>query len=540
MMKNWGAIIFFFLLASPMNAQSLDEANMWFNRYEFENAAKSFDLIKNKSVLDANDYQRWCYANFISGNYKESLRMSDSLLKLKKTPPYFYYVNGFSAFTENDFVKAKQAFLNYQKLDTVYFVDSLIVACDELPKWKNCAHILFKNDIDNNDKSDFNGLSNANGTVFFHEGGRDGKKKDMSKDSLDYAEVMFSTPIFVRNKSKNVLKFPLQFNMSNFTSFAIDSSSSEVFITVSQPLSDSSLMQAPHLFTGYIDSTFTVDTLNPWIFSGIEDTSSTAQATLNSKGDLLIFTKQSEKTQNADLYYAKKENKIWSSPLPIKQLNTQGDDMFPLIIGDTLLTFSSNARVGYGGLDIYQAKLDRHFPQFNTIEHLKSPINSFDDDFSLSYLPGAYAAYFSSNRKTQAKGDDDIFFIQFFKPDSSNKEQFEKEWQDIIVYFDFDKFNLDNVAIQELNDVKQYLADWDDLKLEIEGHTDTRGSEAYNLTLGESRAKSVKDFLCQNGFASEDLTSLSKGETDPAVNCSQCSEKEHHLNRFVVIKLKKK
>jgi hypothetical protein len=149
MMKNWGTILFFFLLAGSLNAQSLDEANMWFNRYEFENAANSFSLIKNKSVLKANDYQRWCYANFISGNYKESLRMSDSLLKLKKTPPFFHYVNGFSAFTENDFVKAKQDFLNYQKLDTTYFVDSLIVACDALPTWENCKHILFENYIAN-------------------------------------------------------------------------------------------------------------------------------------------------------------------------------------------------------------------------------------------------------------------------------------------------------------------------------------------------------------------------------------------------------
>ena len=239
--------------------------------------------------------------------------------------------------------------------------------------------------------------------------------------------------------------------------------------------------------------------------------------------------------------YAKKENNNWLAPKPIGSLNTKGDDMFPFLIGDSLLTFASNARVGYGGLDIYQVRLDKEL-EVKSIKHLKAPINSYDDDFALSYLPGSNAAYFSSNRKEGAKGDDDIFYIQFNYPDTSNKEKekFVKEWEDIIVYFDLDKFNLDTAAINRLNKAKKYIEDWSELSLDIEGHTDARATQAYNMTLGDNRAKSVADYLASIGYDKSELNTSTKGESDPAVICKACTEADYRLNRFVIIKLKKK
>ena len=58
------------------------------------------------------------------------------------------------------------------------------------------------------------------------------------------------------------------------------------------------------------------------------------------------------------------------------------------------------------------------------------------------------------------------------------------------------------------------------VKIQIEGHCDERGSEEYNLALGERRAKSALDFLVAEGVARDTLTTTSFGEMKPAVQGS--------------------
>ena len=67
-----------------------------------------------------------------------------------------------------------------------------------------------------------------------------------------------------------------------------------------------------------------------------------------------------------------------------------------------------------------------------------------------------------------------------------------------LIYFDFDKSNLSIVSI---NKIKKFLKEYDD-KIEkylIVGHTDTKGSEEYNINLSINRANAVKNILIQNG-----------------------------------------
>jgi peptidoglycan-associated lipoprotein len=83
------------------------------------------------------------------------------------------------------------------------------------------------------------------------------------------------------------------------------------------------------------------------------------------------------------------------------------------------------------------------------------------------------------------------------------------------VYFDFDKATLDYQAQELLKQKAMWMRDFPDANVVIEGHCDERGTNAYNLALGERRAESVKAFLVNLGISGVRLTTISYGEEKP-------------------------
>lgn len=84
-----------------------------------------------------------------------------------------------------------------------------------------------------------------------------------------------------------------------------------------------------------------------------------------------------------------------------------------------------------------------------------------------------------------------------------------------MVYFAFDDSSLDQQAQEVLREKAVWLRDNPDASVIIEGHTDERGTNAYNLALGERRAESVKSFLVNLGVDASRLTTISYGEERP-------------------------
>jgi peptidoglycan-associated lipoprotein len=86
------------------------------------------------------------------------------------------------------------------------------------------------------------------------------------------------------------------------------------------------------------------------------------------------------------------------------------------------------------------------------------------------------------------------------------------------VYFDFDRSDIradQQPVLRGNGDAIQKHTDWK--LVTIEGHTDERGTEEYNLALGDRRAMSAKTFLVNLGIASSKLTTVSLGKSQPAV-----------------------
>jgi peptidoglycan-associated lipoprotein len=74
-----------------------------------------------------------------------------------------------------------------------------------------------------------------------------------------------------------------------------------------------------------------------------------------------------------------------------------------------------------------------------------------------------------------------------------------------------------------------FLRRWPTTRITIEGHCDERGTNEYNLALGERRANAVKEYLVSLGIAGDRLLAISKGEESPV--CTESSEACWQRNR---------
>lgn len=88
------------------------------------------------------------------------------------------------------------------------------------------------------------------------------------------------------------------------------------------------------------------------------------------------------------------------------------------------------------------------------------------------------------------------------------------------VFFDYDSFALRPDAISTLNENAAKMKQAPNVLIQIEGHCDERGTQEYNLALGEKRALAVRDYLMTLGVPGSRLVTISYGEERPAVEGS--------------------
>ena len=83
------------------------------------------------------------------------------------------------------------------------------------------------------------------------------------------------------------------------------------------------------------------------------------------------------------------------------------------------------------------------------------------------------------------------------------------------VYFGFDATAINPDELGKIEAVAKHLADNPDRVVTVEGNCDERGSNEYNVVLGQNRALMVVNFLGQNGVSAERSEAISRGETNP-------------------------
>ncbi len=106
------------------------------------------------------------------------------------------------------------------------------------------------------------------------------------------------------------------------------------------------------------------------------------------------------------------------------------------------------------------------------------------------------------------------------------------------VYFDFDAATIKKSEEKKLEEVSNYLKNHQKVGLRVEGNCDERGTEKYNLSLGQKRAGAVREYLVNLGIDSRQVVTVSYGALRPAVEGHD--EKTWSKNRrddFVVLSL---
>lgn len=99
------------------------------------------------------------------------------------------------------------------------------------------------------------------------------------------------------------------------------------------------------------------------------------------------------------------------------------------------------------------------------------------------------------------------------------------------VYFEFDLASLDEAARERLARNAEFLRQRPEFVVSLEGHCDERGTNDYNLALGERRAQSARDYLLSLGIDGARLRTISYGEERPV--CSTSDESCWQRNRRV-------
>lgn len=112
-------------------------------------------------------------------------------------------------------------------------------------------------------------------------------------------------------------------------------------------------------------------------------------------------------------------------------------------------------------------------------------------------------------------------------PGMSAEDEFRANVQD--VFFDYDAYSLRNDAESTLAKDASYLSSHPDVKIVIGGYCDDRGSDEYNLALGQNRAGSAQKMLEDHGIAASRIRVVSYGKEKPF--CSETNEACYQQNR---------
>jgi outer membrane protein OmpA-like peptidoglycan-associated protein len=279
---------------------------------------------------------------------------------------------------------------------------------------------------------------------------------------------------------------------------------------------------------------------------------------------------------NNDIWMAKRLDKTWqkwSDPVNLgAPINTENwDAFFTMDAGGEYAYLTSNSNT-LGESDIVRVKLlEREKPNPVVLvsgnvynQKTKEPLSAslvyetLPDGAEAgngisSVIDGSFKIVLPYDKNYSIHATADKFFAvsENLKLDSLIKAGYKEIHKDLYlvpieigqvvrlnnVFFDFDKYDLRPESFVELDRVVQLLKENPKIEIEMSAHTDSYGSDDYNFTLSDNRAKSVREYIISKGIAPEKIVSQGYGETKPVA--PNDTPENRQLNRRVEFKILK-
>jgi len=255
------------------------------------------------------------------------------------------------------------------------------------------------------------------------------------------------------------------------------------------------------------------------------------QAFVSPEEDYIIVSFEGPETKGLeDLYVMKKDaSGKFSDPIHLgASINTAGFETSPIVSNDgKTLYFTSNGLGGLGDGDVFKStRLDDSWTSWSTPENLGSRINTIGFDGSFSVDDAGNAIYISGEG---ASGAGDIYTISMIAPpppppvvaveptpppvvETPKPKETDTFGQAL---FEFNSIVINPDSKQGLKFVVKKLSKNKNYRVQVEGHTDDKGSEEYNQKLSERRANSVKKFLIASGVKTSKIKIQGFGELNP-------------------------
>jgi outer membrane protein OmpA-like peptidoglycan-associated protein len=525
--------------------QTLEEADQLFNRYEYSKAISAYEKLQGTKKLSLKQFKNLTFSYFSVGDFDRTYKMTDSLVKSPNIESFFIYAHGYSAYATGKYDVAKKYLIEYRTKEKNKDLDQMIQAIDVINTWPKEPIANLKSFANNSSRADATiDVWKGNVIALKEKGITKTAAVDKNKDLID-AEFLYKVPYVVfpiQSEDKSVASSGVIWNeisvtnppITYMTFNALSVSENGIVVCNLSGYDKQGKYIKPTNYKGTLSDKLTIENLSPFI--AIDSLESTSIA-INDSGNVVVFSAKPTSKKDSDLYRVELVNGNWSNPSKINQLNTSGNDVFPVFSGDSILYFSSDGSMGYGGLDVYSVTIGSG--DNSLAKHLPYPINSASDDFGFCSI-NKDSMMFTSNRYN-GQGDDDIFTYSYplLQEIISKKDTIDTvkkvpfvSVKNIAFYFDFDSYVIKDIP-DSLTEFIAFLNANQGYKLVLVGRTDQIGTTDYNSYLGEMRAKAVAKLLTSKGVEANKLKVISKGEMDPIIRCSPCNAESNAKNRLV-------
>lgn len=414
-------------VGKPLKAQYvLNEAD---KNYELYNYVKAIDLYEQayqkKHTLHAAQQLGNCYA--LLNNSVEAESWYGIAIKMPGSKPE-NILNYAKALQRNGkYSEAKEQFIQFataQKDVTEKQLNLWTASCDSAVIWmKNPKDISINNEMKlNSPQSDWGAGWYQNKLVFASDRGHANDEKETGgrpflkfdsgkKPSKTVAGWTGRSYLRLYMGKDSVAKFPIAAGTSyHIGPASFSANGKEVFFAVTR-IPKKPVYKKGKLATINIETySSTVDDAGNWSeptafqYNKVDEYA-VGDPFLSSDGKWLYFVSNMPGgVGGTDLYKSERIANGWGNPINLKELNTEGNERTPSIAEGTIY-FSTDGRVGMGGLDVFEAKIDGD--RFTAVKNLGYPINSAQDDFAFLKI-AALTGYISSNRDN-GSGEDDIY-----------------------------------------------------------------------------------------------------------------------------------